>query len=254
MKLDPQTECEARLFGERLRFIQGSGGYRFAIDALILATEPPRIDPPVLDLGCADGILPVLLWRLFASAPQVGVEIQPHLAERARRNVALHGAEEAIEVIDGDLRDLRALVQPQHFRTAISNPPYYAHNAGRLNPNGERAIAYHELQCTMVDVMRAARVGLRPDGLLWLIYPVERFADLTATARQERFNIEYLRFVHPFAQEPANRFVAMLRLNRRSPPIVAPPLVMYREPGHYSDAVEERIERVAAKLPADGQL
>lgn len=237
-----ESECLARLFGDRFQFIQGKRGYRFAIDSLILASEPASLEAPLLDLGCADGILPILLWRRFTIAPLVGLEIQPQLAARARRNAEMHGAAEAIEIIEGDLCRARELLPAQGFRSAISNPPYYAHKSGRLNTSSERAVAYHEIRCTMSDVLRAARYALRPDGSLWLIYPVERFHQLVSEATKLNLNIERLRFVHPFADQPANRLIAQLRPNRRAAPVIAPPLVVYREAGCYSDEIASRIE------------
>ncbi len=56
----------------------------------------------------------------------------------------------------GDIRGVRRLFPPQSFDHVVSNPPYMPVDKGRLNPDSQKAIARHEILCSIGDVIAAA--------------------------------------------------------------------------------------------------
>jgi tRNA1(Val) A37 N6-methylase TrmN6 len=105
----------------RILLLQRKGGYRFSVDAPLLAgfirTRP---GDRLLELGAGNGVISLLLSRKpFRRI--VCLEVQPGLAELARRNVALNRLKKKIHIQEMDFRDFRPRVK---FDLVFSNPPY----------------------------------------------------------------------------------------------------------------------------------
>jgi tRNA1Val (adenine37-N6)-methyltransferase len=117
----------------RVRLIQSRTGYRFALDAPLLADfiEIEHGDE-VLEMGTGNGIIPLLLGaRPFRRL--TALEIQPALAALARRNAALNALRERVRVVRADFRSYRP---GRRFDVVFSNPPYIKIRTGFLSPSG----------------------------------------------------------------------------------------------------------------------
>ena len=175
------------ILGGRLQFIQSRDGYRFSVDALLLAGFATIRDRDVLvDLGTGCGVIPILLLHTRPIAYAVGLEIQPELASQAARNVRLNGFDRRMSVVRGDLRALP--LKGGSADVVVCNPPYRKLDSGRINPDARRAIARHEIMASLDDILAAARYLLRKRGRIAFVYPSVRLVD--AFARMRRFGFE----------------------------------------------------------------
>ncbi|MBL0715686.1 MAG: tRNA1(Val) (adenine(37)-N6)-methyltransferase [Desulfosarcina sp.] len=227
-------------FNGRLKVFQGRAGYRFSIDALLLAhqVKPRKGDRRVVDFGTGCGILPLLMAYRHGALDICGVEIQPALAHLARENVQANGLTHRIRVIEADLQT----VTPQRLGFSadliVSNPPYRQAASGRINPHEERALARHEIALTLEGLLRSVRRVLRTGGYFWTIYPSERLPELIR--RMQRFHIEpkFMRLIHSRAHSDA-RLVVMAGVKAAGAGLaVGPPLVIYRDERHYTAEVQ----------------
>lgn len=181
----------------RLRIIQKKSGYRFSIDALLLAHFTIlQEEDDLIDLGTGSGIVALILAQRFRCGRVLGIEIQEDLAETARRNVLLNGLDGRIEIRRGDVRCPELLCNPQTFSAAVCNPPYRRLRSGRTNPDPERAVARHEMAGTVDDFLAAAVHALRPKGRFRLIYPATRTVQLLTKMRDRRVEPKRLRMVY----------------------------------------------------------
>ncbi|MDX1779167.1 MAG: SAM-dependent methyltransferase, partial [Thermodesulfobacteriota bacterium] len=74
INLDEDEELD-QLFDGRLKIIHKKEGYRFSIDAILLAHFASLIKAPsIIDLGTGSGIIPLVLARKTATPSIVGVE------------------------------------------------------------------------------------------------------------------------------------------------------------------------------------
>ena len=180
-------ECLDQFMGGHLRLIQSKDGYRFSIDAVMLADfVTTRPEDTVIDLGTGCGIIPLLLLLKKNIQHAIGLEIQHELAFQAIRNAILNGFEARMEVVVGDIKD-----PPFHGKIAdvvVCNPPYRGVKSGRINPDPRRAIARHELLATTDDILAATKGLLRKKGRFALVYPSVRLADILS--RMTRFDLE----------------------------------------------------------------
>lgn len=91
-------------------------------DGLGLVPDPDAIGS-VLDLCTGSGCLAVLAAMQFEGASVDAVDLSPQALDVARRNVALHGMEERIRLLQGDLF---APTGRARYDLIITNPPYVA--------------------------------------------------------------------------------------------------------------------------------
>ena len=145
------------LFDGRVRIIQKKDGYRFSIDAILLAHFVAHLKVhSIVDLGTGSGIVPLLIARKKCPSTLVGVEVQESLAEMAQRTMLLNGLSERVSILDQDLRSVNCRFSASSFDLVVSNPPYFPIRNGRLNPLQQKAIARHEIMATLDDVVKSA--------------------------------------------------------------------------------------------------
>ena len=184
----------------RLRLIQSARGYRFSIDAVLLArfvtVKPGDV---VVDLGAGCGIISLLLLLEKPAAYVLALEIQESLAEQAVRNAALNGVADRMGVLLGDLR--QAPFRKPVADVVVCNPPYRRPGSGRVNPDLERAIARHEIMASLKDILSAASAVLKPKGRVALIYPASRLVDLLVRMRAFEFEPKRMQAVYPSMEE-----------------------------------------------------
>src|SRR4030042_420203 len=95
-------ETVDEIIGGRLRIIQKKHGYRFSIDALLLAGFVKlREDDDLIDLGTGSGIVAMILARRYRCGRILGIDIQEELVAMAERSAALSGLEDRVEIRRG---------------------------------------------------------------------------------------------------------------------------------------------------------
>lgn len=232
--LPERDETLGSFFHGRIRVLQKKHGYRFSVDAPLLADfiKTSAADE-VLELGTGSGIISLLL-SIKPFKKITALEIQPRLADLARRNVLLNGLEDRIEVVRTDL----TVFEPgRRFDLIFSNPPYIKRGAGILSPTGEKAAAKHELFCGLTDVLGRSAAWLRENGRACFIYPERRRKDFLDAARNVGFGVRRLRPVRPRVDEAPNLFLAELSFEQKDNPELGP-FIIFREDGAYTEEAE----------------
>lgn len=233
---NPDTETLETLKIGNLRYIQPKRGYRFSIDAILLADfVNVKPDERIIDLGTGSGILPLLIAALTPVREIVGLELQEPLAQIARRNVRLNALDDRIQILEGDLRQVPRLFRAGTFDVLCSNPPYRKVGTGRINPENEQAIARHEIACSLSDLLAAWKYLVKPGGKVFVIYLPERLSELLAGLTAFRLEPKRLRCIHSARHTPAS--LALVEAQRDASPglIVLPPLFLYTNGQEYSE-------------------
>ncbi|OQY56382.1 MAG: hypothetical protein B6245_18415 [Desulfobacteraceae bacterium 4572_88] len=228
-------------FNGKIRVIQSRSGYRFSIDAVLLANSAlPREDGRVLDLGTGCGIIPLILAHRHPGIRIFGTEIQKGLADIAILNVEANHMAGRITIFQEDMKNLRPSMTGGAADMVISNPPYRKPGSGRVNPDQERAIARHEIRATLSDLVQTARRMLRISGHFVTIYPADRMTDLLTQMRNADIEPKSFRTVHSGKHTEAKLILAEgIRGARPGGIKIAPPLIIYDENGNYTDEVSE---------------
>ncbi len=229
------------LFGGHLKIIQKKEGYRFSIDALLLASFVQAApEDKIIDLGTGCGIIPLLLIYQKKGSKIIGVEIQPSLADLARRNVLLNNFPGQIEIWEKDFKELKKEESwRDYFDLVIANPPYRRLGAGRINPHPEKAIARHEIKATLADILQISYYILKAKGRLTVIYPARRVADLFQGLRQNYLEPKKVQFVHSRLNEAARLVLVEAWKGGRAQAEVLPPFILYTAGGEYSSEAQK---------------
>ena len=100
-----------------------------------------------------------------------------------------------------------------------------------------KAIARHEVLCTLEDVVKGAAKVLRPGGRFYMVHRPHRLTDIMCTLRQYGLEPKRLRFVHSFVDKAPS--MVLVEAGRGGKPMikVEPPLVIYKAPGEYTDEI-----------------
>lgn len=235
-----KNENSDTLHGGKLRVFQEKDGYRFSIDAVLLAGFVwLRKGERIIDLGTGVGIIPLILGKRWEGAEQiVGIEIQAGLTELAQRNVLINGFEGLIHIVQGDIRRVEDAFPPAAFDVVVTNPPYYRVSSGRINPYPPKAIARHEVMCTIDAVLRAARYLLKEGGRIFIIYPAQRAVTLLDKLRSATLEPKTLRWVHSREGEEAAFILVEAYKGGGEGVKVLPPLCVYSSDGRYTPEME----------------
>ena len=223
------------------RIIQDPGKFCFGMDAVLLAGfAVMKPGETALDLGCGNGIIPLLMKGRYRGKHYTGLEIQTEMARMASRSVRLNHLENDIDIIEGDLRRAGELFPASSFDIITSNPPYMNDAHGLQNPELPKAIARHEILCTLEDVTGAAARLLRPGGRFCMVHRPRRLIEILSTLQRYQLEPKRIRFVHPFADHEAN--MVLIEAVRGGRPLVRveAPLIVFREPGIYTDEIREK--------------
>ena len=260
------------------RIIQRPALFCFGMDAVLLsAWAQVKRGDRVLDLCSGNGIVPILMdarlpeeLRQEGSIHFTGVEIQPVCVDLARRSALMNGQSGRIRFLEGDIRRIccagpaqetsdgrredaaagmhgaaagmhdAACAQPAPgtFDVVTVNPPYMAGDGGLKGPSPERAIARHEVLCTMEDTARAAARALRQGGHLYLVHRPHRLGDLFHALQKHGLGVGRMRMVHPFSDKEANLVLIDARKGGKMYVHVEAPLTVYRETGVYTEELK----------------
>ena len=240
------------LIATGFKILQAKKGYRFSLDPVLLCAFISSIkNSRVVDLGTGNGVIPFLLSSRKEALSIIGVELQRHMIERARRSVALNGLEESIQLIHADIRELREVMCAGSCDVVTTNPPYRVVNSGRNAANGERSIARHELCGGLSDFLRAAAFLLNSGGRFFIVYLAERLPELMAEMRGLKLEPKRLRMVSSREGDEARLILVEGRKNARPGMRVESPLILYKGEGcDYSDEVLAMYEMTVAVISA----
>ena len=241
MRKFPESKAEESLdtlFDGRLKIRQKKEGYRFSIDALLLAHfAEPRPAERVVDLGTGCGVIPLILVFRGKAGAVVGVEVQPSLANLARRNVSRNHFTSQIEIWEEDFRTLPG--KGGVFDCVLCNPPYRRAGSGRVNPQEEKALARHEINATLEDVLRAAHHLLKNKGRFYSIFPASRTADLFQGLRRFHLEPKRVQFIHSRSGEDARLVLMEVLKEGKTQAKILPPFILYESRNQYTGQARE---------------
>ncbi len=216
--------------------IQHPGKFCFGMDAVLLSNfARVKKGEKVLDLGTGTGIIPILLTAKTEGERFVGLEIQEESADMARRSVAYNHLEEKVEIVTGDIKEAAVIFGAASFDVITTNPPYMIGQHGIANPSDSKAIARHEVLCTLDDIMRESARMLKPRGRFYMVHRPFRLAEILSKMIEVGIEPKRMRMVHPFIEKEPNMVLIEGMRGGNSRMTVERPLIVYKEVGIYSD-------------------
>lgn len=243
-RMNREDVTEDALFDGRLKILQPRRGYRFALDAVLLAglCRPGQNDE-IADLGTGCGVIPLIMAFRGQGKFITGMEIQESLAKLAAENVKINKMEERIRIVHGDFREVEKYFPAEQTDLVICNPPYRKVKTGRINPNEEKALARHEILANLDDVLNAARYLLKTKGRLSIIYPATRLAHLCNRIMKYGFEPKRLTIIYSAPGEGAQLVYLDSRKGGGEELHIDPPFFVYDGKGNYSEEMKRLYEK-----------
>lgn len=219
--------------------IQRKGAFCFGMDAVLLSGfSRVKRGETVLDLGTGTGIIPILLTAKTQGEHFTGLEIQEESGDMARRSVIYNHLQDKVEIVTGDIKEASRLFALASFDVVTANPPYMNDAHGLKNPEDAKAIARHEVLCTLEDVVREGMKVLKPGGRFYMVHRPRRLIEILQTMKQYGLEPKRMKFVHPYKNREAN--LVLLEAVRGGGALlkVESPVIVFNEHGEYSEEIQ----------------
>ena len=220
------------------QIIQNPEKFCFGMDAVLLSGFV-RVKPgaEVLDMGTGTGIIPLLVKAKTQAMHISAIEIQEESADMARRSVRLNGLEDRIDIVTGDLREADRFFNAASFDVITCNPPYMIGQHGLTNPDAPKAIARHEILCTLEDVVRTAAKLLKPGGYFCMVHRPFRLAEIITVMTEYKLEPKRMKLVYPYVDKEPNMVLIEGCRGGKPRMTVEKPLIVYKEPNVYTDEI-----------------
>ncbi len=218
------------------RIIQDTDGFCFGMDAVLLANyalSAVNNETKLLDLCSGTGIVPLLIAAKTGCGDLTGLELQESVADMARRSVELNHIENRMNIIQGDLREIKKMGLDSKMNVVTCNPPYM--NAGLKNATDRKLISRHEVMCTLKDVCAAAAYALKSNGKFFMVHRPNRLVDIFIELRKAHLEPKRMRLIYPYENSEANMVLIEAVKGGKTQLIVEKPLIVYKEKNIYTD-------------------
>ncbi|NLG93086.1 MAG: methyltransferase [Clostridiales bacterium] len=217
-----------------------SQSHRFNTDTILLAAfSTPRTGDLCADLGTGCGAIP-LIWCARAKPRKIyALEIQEEACAMARRSVEYNRLSEMVEVVHGDICEIKKYGLPAGgFDTVACNPPYKINGTGIHNPAEALRVARHETACRFEDIAKAAAHLLRFGGRFFCCMRPERLCGAMLDLRNAGLEPKRLRFVQQRPDRPP--FLFLLQANRGGKPgLTVDPVLFIEGSNGFSEEMQQ---------------
>ena len=216
-----------------LELIQDPEKFCFGVDAVFLS-DFAKVKPgeTVLDMGTGNGIIPILLSAKTKGKHFTGLEIQAETAEMARRSVRYNNLEDKVEIVTGDIKEAAEIFKPAFFDVITTNPPYMLAEHGLRNPDDAKAVARHEVLCSLDDILRESMRLLQDKGRFYMIHRPFRLTEILIKMNHYKIEPKRIQFIYPHIdKEPAMVLIEGVR-GAKPRVTVEPPIIIYDKSEH----------------------
>ena len=220
--------------------IQDPEKFCFGMDAVLLSGfAKVKKGEHVLDLGTGTGIIPVLLSARTEGESFTGLEIQEECAEMASRSVQYNHLENKVRIVQGDIKEAAAVFGAASFHVVTCNPPYMIGQHGLTNPHMPKAIARHEILCTLEDVVSQSAKLLDDRGRFYMVHRPFRLAEIMNVLTKYKLEPKRMQLVYPYIDREPNMVLIEALKGGNSSITVERPLIVYEKPGVYTKSILE---------------
>ena len=219
--------------------------YRFTSDAVILANFVRAGSKDFLiDLGTGSGIVAILVAHKNKPKKVIGIELQPELADMAKRSVKFNKLDDIVEIINCDMKSLQFFKKRQELNigevdVAVCNPPYKKAGTSELNKNKNISVARHEISINLDELLKVVNSLLKFGGRFYVVYDSNRTAELIYKLKINGLEPKKIFFTQANSKNCATLvFVEAVKGGREGVKIL-PVLITNDKEGNYLESVKK---------------
>lgn len=219
-----QENYDVTLLKSGLKIYQLKEGFRFSVDAVILADFfQGKPEGKILDIGSGCGIIPIFLAEKKGMKNIFGIEIQKSSLEVFRKNVEENNLSDKIKIFEGDVSDLK---EGNSFDYIISNPPYMKLDGKKISENENKKIARHEIYLDIKKLAENSRRLLKPRGELFIVHRSHRFLEICRVLEENGFSVKRAKFVFFNREKNSNLVLIQASKGRKNKLEIENPLFL----------------------------
>lgn len=182
-----------------LKIYQYDDKFKFSLDSILLA-EFAEIKPntrTIVDFCTGNAPVPLIL-STKTDARIYGFELQEKIYKLAKMSVKENKLESRINIINANLKDSLEYILPESVDAVTCNPPYFKYdkNKSLINENYEKAIARHEIEMNLEDLMIAAKYILKNKAPLYIVHRCDRLEEILDCLSKYNFKVKKLQFIY----------------------------------------------------------
>ena len=223
-----------------LMVIQRVGGYKFSTDSVLLANfgKAKKTDVYV-DLCSGSGVVAILFSYKNKIQRSFAVEVQPELADMARRSVEYNSLQ--IDVLNEDLKQTPQTLGAESVDVITVNPPY--NSTGKTSELQEIALATHEILTNFSEIAEISSKLLKFGGKLFIVHRSDRLADIFAELKRFKLEPKRLRIVYPKADKEPNLVLIEAKKGAKTGLKIEPPLILNNPDGSETEELKKIYNR-----------
>jgi tRNA1Val (adenine37-N6)-methyltransferase len=157
----------------------------------------------------------------------------------AARSVRYNRLEEKISIVTGDVKDASKIFGASSFDVITTNPPYMIAEHGLRNDADAKAIARHEVFCTLDDILTQSAKLLKQGGRFYMVHRPFRLAEIFSKMVAYGIEPKRMQLVYPYINKEPNIVLIEGKRGGKSRITVEKPLIVYKENGTYTDDILE---------------
>lgn len=216
--------------------IQNPSNFCFGMDAVLLSSfAKVKKGEKTIDLGTGTGVIPILMEAKTKGIHFTGLEIQEESVDMAKRSVELNNLQDKVDIVHGDIKEAADIFGMASFDVVTSNPPYMNSNHGLVNPNEPKAIARHEIMCSLDDVVKQASLLLHEQGRFYMVHRPTRLAQIFDRMYAYRLEPKRMRLVYPYVDREPNMVLIEAIKGAGKELRIEAPLIVYESVGKYTE-------------------
>jgi len=229
--------------GDGLKLIQETNHFCFGTDSVALANFAGdnsfiKEETKIIDFGCGNGVIPILLAGKTPSNNILGIEIQKEVASLAQENVQFNNLQDRIKIINADIIQIIGDATPKQYSSPslttnyyplttdiiTCNPPYKPNNSGLKSTNPFQNIARNEITITISQIIEKAYEFLKEKGRFFMVLKPERLAEVITLMSKNNLEPKCLQMVyHSFEKPPCLVLIESVK-DAQSGLTIKPPL------------------------------
>ena len=193
------------LFDYGLSIYQDQDGFKFSLDSILLSefVELNKVVNTIVDFCSGNGAVPLIL-STKTSAKIIGFEVQERPYELAFNSIKLNKLSRQIKMVNANLNEVLEYVLPESVDIVTCNPPYFKVNPeSNINETMEKAIARHELETNLEEIIMSSRYILKNKGALYMVHRPERLVEILDLLKTYKFAVKKLQFIYSNYKKPA---------------------------------------------------
>lgn len=181
-----------------LKIYQYDDKFKFSLDSILLAefVELKKKENIIVDFCTGNAPVPLIL-STKTNAKIYGFEVQEKIYELGYLSVILNNLKDQISIINANLKDTFEYILPESVDIVTCNPPYFKYQKDSIiNEDTEKAIARHEIEMSLEDIMISSKYILKNKGVLYLVHRTDRLEEIINVLSKYSFAVKKLQFVY----------------------------------------------------------